>query len=256
MTIPVELIRKCVNGHFLNYYENDWIVFGFTEIGFKLNDLSTYFSTQAQQLLELKQVHSNIIRFASQMESGMEGDGIILDEPATMAVIKTADCIPLFFRDSHYSIGGVIHIGWQGLLKGIEKKLVVLLEKEKSIPLENLYFYLGPGIEKDCYEVGTELYEKFSSKSYRENIFFYKSFLKKTKYLMDVKKSICLSLGESGISPHRITDSAFCTFCEAQRFPSYRREKGTGSRIYNFLLLKEAVERRITGMPVTPTHFI
>ena len=233
----VELIRKCINGHFLNYYENNRVVFGFTEIGFKLNDLSTYFA--AQQMLELKQVHSNIIRFASQMEPGMKGDGIILDQPGIMAVIKTADCTPLFFLDCQYSIGGLIHIGWQGLLKGIEKKLVGLLE-EKSIPLENLLFYLGPAIEKKCYEVGPELYEKFSITPYREDIFSYKPQQggREKKYLMDVKKGISLSLHESGVPGHRIVNSGLCTFCEVKRFPSYRRDRGTDARVYNFLLLK------------------
>jgi YfiH family protein len=235
--MTVELIRKCMNGHFLNYYENDRIVFGFTEIGFKLNDLSTCFPMQ--QLVELKQIHSNIIRFASQIEPGMKGDGIVLDKPGIMAIIKTADCTPLFFWDSQYSIGGLIHIGWQGLLKGIEKKLVGLL-KEKFIPLENLHFYLGPAIEKKCYEVGPELYEKFSITPYREAIFSYKPYPKKKerKYLMDVKKGISLSLQESGVPGHRIVNPGLCTFCEAQRFPSYRRDKGIAARIYNFLLLK------------------
>jgi len=235
--MTVAPIRKCLNGHFINYYENHRIVFGFTEIGFKLNDLSTYFPTQ--QLLGLKQVHSNIIRFASQTEPGMKGDGIILDKPGIIAVIKTADCTPLFFWDCQYSIAGLIHIGWQGLLKGIEKKMVGLL-KEKSIPLENLHFYLGPAIEKRCYEVGQELYEKFFIKFYREDIFSYKSQSKKRerKYLMDVKKGISLSLQGSGVPGHRIVNPGLCTFCEAQRFPSYRRDKETASRIYNFLLLK------------------
>jgi YfiH family protein len=155
-----------------------------------------------------------------------------------MAVIKTADCTPLFFRDSHYSIGGIIHIGWQGLLKGIEKKMVVLLKEGKSIPLENLHFYLGPAIEKGCYEVGEDLYEQFSKKSYREDIFFYKSHQQKRKYWMDVKKGISLSLQELGIPGSRIMDFRLCTFCEVERLPSYRRNKGTPNRIYNFLLLK------------------
>jgi YfiH family protein len=233
----IDLIRKCINGHFINYYENNRIVLGFTEIGFKLNDLSTYFAVQ--QMLELKQIHSNITRFASQTEPGMKGDGIILDQPGIMAIIKTADCTPLFFLDCQYSIGGLIHIGWQGLLKGIEKKLVGLLE-EKSIPLKNLLFYLGPAIEKRCYEVGPELYEKFSITPYREDIFSYKPHQgeRERKYLMDVKKGISLSLQESGIPGHRIVDSGLCTFCEGQRFPSYRRDRGTDTRIYNFLLLK------------------
>lgn len=233
--MTIELIHTCINGYFLNYYENDRIVFGFTETGFNLNDLSTFFPEL--KLLELKQIHSDIIRFSSQIRPGMEGDGIILEKASIMAVIKTADCIPLFFWVDHYSIGGIIHVGWQGLLKGIEKKLVELMKK-RSIPSEKLHFYMGPSIEKCCYEVSSDLYEKFGAKSYRGNIFSCKSLREKTKYLMDIKKGISLSLQDSGISPYRITHTGLCTFCEIQRFPSYRRDRGTHSRIYNFLFFK------------------
>lgn len=228
--MAIDFIRKSINGYFLNYYENQGMVFGFTEKGFQLKDLSTYFF--AQRLVELKQVHSGIIRFSSQVSEEMEGDGIFLDEPGTMAVIKTADCTPLFFWEEDYAGGGIIHIGWQGLLKGIEKKLMTLMA-EKAIPPDHLYFYMGPAIERMCYQVGSDLYETFAGKWYREKIF--------SQNRMDIKKGISLSLQESGIPAERIMDAGICTFCEAKRFPSYRREKrngDTGSRIYNFLLLK------------------
>jgi len=251
--MKIEFIRQSVNNRFLNYYRDQRIIFGFTEKDFELKDLATFFQVHADRLVELKQVHSDIICFSSQIESAppdetepvmgvTEGDGIILDEFNAMAIIKTADCTPLFFGDDDYSVGGVIHIGWQGLLKGIETKLMKLLGK-KNISPGKLHFYFGPAIESRCYEVGPDLYEKFAPRWYRERVFS-RHEEKPGKYRLDIKKGIALSLRESGVPADRITDVGICTFCEAERFPSYRQDKRSGAtgencgRIYNFLLLK------------------
>jgi YfiH family protein len=238
----MKLQRKKFKGRFINIYETPQIIMGFTEIHFSLSLLSRLFNTY--KLIELKQVHSDIIRVSSQIEPGTEGDGIILDQTDTMAVIKTADCTPLFFwyhGSTDSSIGGVVHIGWRGLLKGIEKKLLKMLaEKFTSVNIRQLNVFLGPAIEKSCYPVGPDIYDMFSSKTYRDDIFYplYTSRNKKCKYLLDVKKGIRLSLRESGIPDQRIWESLLCTFCEKDRFPSHRRCPTPGKRIYNFLLLK------------------
>lgn len=239
-----EFIRKNVNGGFVNYYENEGMIMGFTETGFVLNDLAAFFP--CSRLVELKQIHSDLIFSADEIKQNRdgtpetEGDGIILEKPGEMGIIKTADCTPLFFWTADYTMGGVIHIGWQGLLKGIEKKLTAKMQ-EKRIPPENIFFHLGPAIEQKCYEVGTDLYHVFSAKPYRDAVFFPKQGSEKenqTKYLMDVKKGIYLSLEESGVPARNLSDSPLCTFCETGRFPSYRRDKASGRRIYNFLMLK------------------
>lgn len=240
--VPMKLQRKKFNGNFINIYETPQIILGFTEIHFSFTDLSSLFGPC--KLIELEQVHSDIIHISSQIKPDSEGDGIILDQKDTMAVIKTADCTPLFFwhqGSTDCAIGGVIHIGWRGLLKGIEKKLLQLLaENFEDIDIRQLNVFLGPSIEKNCYEVGPELYEMFSPKTYRNDIF---SPLDtkgpgKNKFLLDVKKGIRLSLEESGIAGQQIWESTLCTFCEKDRFPSYRRCPVPGQRIYNFLLLK------------------
>jgi YfiH family protein len=171
-----DFTRKQVNGHFLNYYEDNHIILGFTEKDFRPEDLANHFNIY--RLTELKQIHSEIIHLSSQIETmkvpeeepKINGDGIILDAKKTMAVIKTADCTPLFFRDTHYTTGGVVHIGWQGLLKGIEEEMIRLLEK-RSVSPQDLHIFLGPAIESDCYEVGQDLYDKFEKKEYRDKIF-------------------------------------------------------------------------------------
>lgn len=238
----MKLQRKKFNGNFFNVYETPQIIWGFTEIHFSFTDLSRLFSPY--KLIELKQVHSDIIHVSSQIGPDNEGDGIILDQKDIMAVIKTADCTPLFFwyHDSAgCAIGGVIHIGWRGLLKGIEKKLLELLaEKFVNLDIRQLNVFLGPSIEKKCYQVGADLYEMFSLKTYRDDIFSppYTNRDRGDKYLLDLKKGIRLSLKESGIPEQRIWESPLCTFCEKDRFPSYRRCPTPGKRIYNFLLLK------------------
>lgn len=251
--MKIKFIRKPVNNHFLNFYQDRRIIFGFTEKDFELKDLATFFQAHTQRLVELKQIHSDIICFSSQIESAplepmdqnepiLKGDGIILDELNTMAIIKTADCTPLFFWNNDYSIGGVVHIGWQGLVKGIETKLLTLLG-EKSISPDSLHFYFGPAIEPRCYEVGPDLYETFAPRWYREKVFS-RHDEKPGKYRLDIKKGISLSLRGLGVPMERITDVGICTFCEAGRFPSYRQDRRSGAtgencgRIYNFLLLK------------------
>jgi YfiH family protein len=251
--MKIEFKRHSINNHFFNYYQDPKIIFGFTEKDFELNELITFF--HVPRLVELKQIHSDIILFSSHIEilpaddaqSGTgktKGDGIILDEFNTMAVIKTADCIPLFFWDDDYSTGGVIHIGWQGLLKGIEVNLLSLLEKLGILP-PKMNFITGPAIESKCYEVGPDLYEKFAPQWYRDMV-FYPHQENPGKYLLDIKKGISLSLQKSGVPIDKINNVNICTFCEAKNFPSYRQDKKSGAtgencgRIFNFLLLKPA----------------
>lgn len=226
--------RVETGGTFFNIHEDRGIIFGFSELGVELNTLGEFF--KVERLIELKQVHSNIIHFSGEITPGANGDGIVLEQKNEMAVIKTADCVPLFFWEKNCSTGGIIHVGWQGLYKGIEKKLLELLKK-RAVDFSGLRFYMGPAVEADCYEVGRDLYDKFSGKAYRDEVFHQKN---GEKYRMDIKKGIAFSLKKEGIADAQIQASRLCTFCERERFPSYRRDRKTGSRIYNFLLLKPA----------------
>jgi polyphenol oxidase len=233
----IKLQRKSINGCFVNIYETPYLIFGFTEIHFSPEDLSCVYPDFPHIVLE--QVHSDIILFSSEIDPAhvTEGDGIILDQVNKMAIIETADCTPLFFwfPGSEAAIGGVIHIGWKGLCLGIEKRLIRFMqEKFPGIDLPQMHVFLGPSIEAKCYEVGNDLYEAFASKSYRDDIFFK---IEKSRLVMDVKKGIRLSLMECGIPGEHIMESSLCTFCEPARLPSYRRAKGTGLRIHNFLCL-------------------
>ncbi|MBE0665315.1 MAG: laccase domain-containing protein [Chrysiogenales bacterium] len=227
----IELSERIFEGHGLTVFENERLLFGYTEMGFTSTALQRFLA--GKPLLFLKQVHSDIILNQADWLPTAAGDGLILQRPGAAAVIQTADCLPLFFFNHEQSRGGVIHVGWRGLHQGIEAKLISLLGNDSA----KYDFYLGPAIERKCYEVGEELPVLFRDKTYADRIF---SALGGGKYSMDLKYGLILSLGAAGILPERIRDSGICTYCSKGRFPSYRRDGKTGKRIFNFIMLKQS----------------
>jgi YfiH family protein len=223
-----ELQKRFFEGHALQVYENERIIFGFTEINFSAAALQRFL--KPRPLMFLKQVHSAQITKDREWQAGIESDGLLLEKPGAVAVIQTADCVPLFFFNSDFTVGGVIHVGWRGLCQGIEKSLLEMIPGEKK----SYYFYLGPAIEKKCYPVGEELYRLFSDKPYVDKIFTPR---RDGKYLFDLKSGLIMSLLNAGIAADQIQDCSLCTFCLPNRFPSYRRDGKTRKRIYNFLAL-------------------
>jgi len=237
MVLKIDFKRIAIKNTFYHLYETPTLAMGYTELHFPMSLFKHIFP--GSTLRELEQIHSAAIFPSHLIETGDQGDGIIVHRPGELAIIETADCTPLFFWSDKFPMGGVVHVGWQGLLLGIENKLVALLkENDPHIPLDSFFFYLGPAIEKKCYEVGTELLEKFSAKSFASQIFAPHP-QKKGKYLMDISSGIRLSLKENGIDNNRIEESPYCTYCESAHFPSYRRAPGTGLRINNFFFLKD-----------------
>jgi YfiH family protein len=224
----LKLQTRNFEGNALHVYENSSIILGFSEINFTAAALQRFF--KPRPLLFLKQVHSARIFKQSDWQAVSEGDGLLLQKPGAVAVIQTADCLPLFYFADDFTAGGVIHVGWRGLWQGIENKLLEMLPGDPH----NYFFFLGPAIEKKCYPVGEELHQLFADKCYAGSIF---TPWPGGKQLMDLKTGLVMSLRAAGIAADRIQDSGLCTYCQKDRFPSFRRDGPTGKRIFNFLTL-------------------
>ena len=79
-------------------------------------------------------------------------------QPRVVCVIKVADCLPIFF--AHQStLYGVVHAGWKGLTKGILKGTPTFTEHK--LKLNEIDIYIGPSIQKCCFEVSKDIIDKF-----------------------------------------------------------------------------------------------
>lgn len=235
----MKLKRVEYKGSPFHLFENEKLILGYAEINAEGEYIEEYFF--AEKTFQLDQVHGNKIFSTDEVKGYPEGDGLILSERNVLAVIRTADCVPLFFWSKDGNSAGVIHVGWRGLHSKIGINLLNILKQkgfESPVPEESvtdtndLLFFTGPAIEGKCYTVQQDVVDKFKDFSFSNKIF------SKTPegYDMDVTKGIELCLIEQGIPKANITHSGICTFCDP-RFPSYRRGDRE-KRIFNFILIK------------------
>ena len=165
------------------------------------------------------QIHSNTIF----VDGEGEGDGIIITKPS-IALIRTADCVPVILFDRVANIAGVFHSGWRGTeLKIVSKGLA----KMKELGCKDISAVIFPAIGFCCFEIGEELVERFRNAGIPTE-------RRGGKLYADLKTAIKNELQNGGVTD--ISDQSECTFCGEGYF-SYRKDK-TEKRHATFVAVK------------------
>jgi YfiH family protein len=157
------------------------------------------------------QTHSDIVKMVK-TNGEFESDSLITGQKKHALVVKTADCMPILLDDDKFV--GAVHSGWRGIENGIFEKSL------KNFDHKKLKVSIGPHAQSCCYEVQSDLYEKFGE--------FVK--VKDSKYYLQLSKKIKdLSKKYS----FKLEVSKICTICEKDYF-SYR-ENGTSERQFSLI---------------------
>ena len=147
------------------------------------------------------------------------GDGIILTGPGCFAAVRTADCVPLLALLPSRRMVCLIHAGWRGTCGRIAAKGIQRFLEVSSAGPEDLRVGVGPCIRKCCYQVGSDVRDRYRSAGHDvENLL--------SGSHLDMVKANVSQLQELGVVP--IEDSGLCTACRHDLFYSYRREGATG----------------------------
>jgi YfiH family protein len=153
-------------------------------------------------------------------DRGRDADAAITREPGRVAVVMTADCLPILVCNHAGSEVAAIHAGWRGLQAGvIEAAIDALLS-----PPQQLLAWIGPGITQPNFEVGDEVYEAFIDRVANAQSCF--SANRPGHWLCDLA-----GLAESVLQATGVTEVArtrYCSYADADLFYSYRREPVTG----------------------------
>lgn len=178
----------------------------------------------------LRQVHGDRIVVASSKEKTEppQADGIVTKERNLSILIRTADCLPVFFLDTVRPAVGLAHAGWRGVQKKIVHKTVKTLKSHFGSDPSKIQAALGPSIRKCCYEVGNEFLDYFPGFVQKKN----------GKNYFDLVEAAIHQLEEAGVQRSLVTDSEICTACSTDRFFSARREGQNTGRLLSALMLK------------------
>ena len=169
----------------------------------------------------LKQVHGTRVVDAGTVADRVEADAAFAREPRTVCAVLIADCLPVLFTDRVGSIVAVAHAGWRGLAGGVIARTVGALRKHTA---HDVIAYVGPGIGRDAFEVGEDVYRAFTAHDAEAADAFVPH--RPGKWLADLPALARRALAASGVS--EVYGGGFCTWSDPARFFSYRRDGETG----------------------------
>lgn len=166
----------------------------------------------------LKQIHSDIVAEAG--IGPVEADACIARAAKHVCVVLTADCLPVLFCAVDGSVVGAAHAGWRGLCAGVLERTVAAMR----IPGAQVLAYLGPAIGPRAFEVGAEVLEAFTAQDPVAASAFAPQ--ANGKYLADLYLLARQRLSRVGVT--QVYGGGECTYHDAARFYSYRRDGATG----------------------------
>lgn len=182
----------------------------------------------------LDQVHGTEAVQAQLGAGVQQADAVFTSESGLACCVLTADCLPVLLAASSGQAVAAVHAGWRGLAAGVLENTVSRFPASG----DEILAWLGPAIGPCHFQVGNEVREAFldaqgaGQKAQIEGCFRPDS--EPDRYRADLYGLAAFKLQGLGI---KVFGGGFCTFCDADRFYSFRRQKNTG-RMASLIYLK------------------
>ncbi|MBV5279204.1 MAG: peptidoglycan editing factor PgeF [Campylobacteraceae bacterium] len=168
-------------------------------------------------LVFMNQVHGDEVVVVSKGDEYPSCDALICAQEDIGLVVMVADCIPILFYDRVRHIIGVAHAGRAGSALHVGQKTIAKMQEVFGSKIEDMQVFMGPSIQKCCYEVGIEATVGLEKCLH----------VKHGRYFLDLQSANKEDFLALGIREEAIEISPICTCCDKDYF-SYRRDKTTG----------------------------
>lgn len=148
-----------------------------------------------------------------------EGDAVLSVRSGVGCAVRSADCVPILIADRHSGVVGAIHAGW----RGVERNVVRASIEELRVLLGSrgeLIAAIGPHIGPNAFEVSAEIAERLRQASSVHDVVD----ASRAKPHVDLRRIVRAQLTEAGLPDAAIDDVPGCTFADAERFFSFRRD--------------------------------
>lgn len=173
----------------------------------------------------LQQVHGVAVVKADQVNGVPEADASFTDRGDTVCAVLTADCLPVLFCGDGGRVIAAAHAGWRGLRAGVVKQ--TLAEMDCS----DVTVWLGPAIGPAHFEVGNDVRDAFLAEDNGSAVAFAECGT--GKWLADIYQLARRQLAALGVG--RVYGGDYCTYADAGRFYSYRRDGAATGRMASLI---------------------
>jgi hypothetical protein len=158
-------------------------------------------------------------------------DAVVTHEKGVLIGVQVADCVPILLYDTERKIAGAVHAGWRGTASSILRKTIEVMKNRFSCEPSNIVVAIGPSIRGCCYTVGPDVSEAVHAAT-GEGIYHK---IHEGKYCIDLASANRHQALSAGIAEANLWLSDECTYCNPDKFFSYRYTKGAGGRQAAFI---------------------
>ncbi|HZC85761.1 MAG TPA: peptidoglycan editing factor PgeF [Steroidobacteraceae bacterium] len=147
-------------------------------------------------------------------------DAVVSRHAGRVCVVQVADCLPVLLAARDGSAVAAAHAGWRGLAAGVLEATV----KRLAVEPRDLLAWLGPGIGAAHFEVGAEVRQAFLA----QDAAAADAFAANTRGRWQCDLAGLARRRLTGLGIGAVFGGKWCTYGDASRFFSYRREGRCG----------------------------
>jgi polyphenol oxidase len=185
-----------------------------------------------QGIIVPKQVHGDkvwqVTRKDMERSGAFEADAVVTDVIGLPIAIRTADCLPALLYDPVRRVIAAVHAGWKSTKLDIAHKTVDVMRASYKVDPTNIRAAIGPCIRRDSCAVGEEFKEYFPLETQETP----------SGLRFDIFAANLRQLTAAGVLPANIFDSGLCSFKDAARFHSFRRDADHSGRMISVIMMK------------------
>jgi len=179
----------------------------------------------------LEQQHGAHVIDPADPDARLQADGSCTSAQRVVCAVLTADCLPVLLCDGDGTRVAALHCGWRGIARGIIEAGIAAMQRPPSC----LLAWLGPAIGPTVYEVGEEVREAFTALTGTLAAVFQPT--RAGHWTLDLTGAARMLLEQHGVGD--LYGGEHCTYTEADRFFSHRRDGLTG-RMATMIWLEQA----------------
>lgn len=154
-------------------------------------------------------------------------DALMTQRPGVALLIRTADCLPIFFSHPKRKVVALAHAGWRGLALQLPVRVLAGFWDLYRCPAGAIEVAIGPAIRSCCYQVGPEFKKIFGPAVAARN----------GRRTCDLIGVAIRQLQGAGVPRHNIWDTGICTSCANRRWYSLRREGPSTGRLTSLIMV-------------------
>ncbi len=182
------------------------------------------FEKLAMPVLEVRQIHSNIMYFSPEPtaffeEANIEGDGIATNQKKHALLIKTADCQPILFAHNKGGHVMALHVGWRGNRNDFILEAVSKFCEKYRLNAKDLLAVRGPSLgpkEAQFVNFDTEWGATYAA------------WFNIQEQTLDLWELTRHQLRQAGLLQENIHGLDFCTKTMHKQYFSHRQDNQTG----------------------------